>query len=515
MRNHNNSRRRFLQTALAGSCASGLADFSFLNTLPSVSASESSLPPNAVQFTPEMEPLVRLIEESPREKLMAKIADELRGQVSYRQLLSALLLAGVRNVQPRPSVGFKFHAVLVVNSAHLASISSPEAERWLPIFWALDNFKSSQARDVREGNWTMPAVDEAALPSAVTARERLIEGLENWDEAKTDVSVTSLCRAAGAHELFALFARYGVRDFRSIGHKAIFVANSWRTLQCIGWRNAEPVLRSLAYALLNHEGQDNPSKSDHDADRPWRKNLERIGRISKPVLGGRLDSAATQSLLTTIRDGSNDDAPELVVQLLNQGVSPRSVYDGLMAAAGELLMRQSGIVALHAMTTTNAMHYLFQTSQDDETRKLILLQNAAFLPMFRDSMRSRGNVGQQQIDRLNSTVEAEDSADGTSDERTVLAEVFADTNDVEAPSRALHYLEGGGDAKQFIQTARRLIFLKGTDSHDYKFSSAALEDYYHTSPTWRNRYLAAAIHQLRGNQEPDNKLVERIKEAWG
>jgi hypothetical protein len=34
-------------------------------------------------------------------------------------VLAALLLAGVRNIQPRP-VGFKFHAVLVVNSAHLA-----------------------------------------------------------------------------------------------------------------------------------------------------------------------------------------------------------------------------------------------------------------------------------------------------------------------------------------------------------------------------------------------------------
>ena len=81
-------------------------------------------------------------------------------------MLAALLLAGVRNVQPRPSVGFKFHAVLVVNSAHLASLGSPDTDRWLPIFWALDHFKSSQAQDVREGNWTMGPVDESAVPPA-------------------------------------------------------------------------------------------------------------------------------------------------------------------------------------------------------------------------------------------------------------------------------------------------------------------------------------------------------------
>ena len=58
-------------------------------------------------------------------------------------MLAALLLAGVRNVQPRPTVGFKFHAVLVVFSAHQASLSGPDADRWLPILWAIDDFKKS------------------------------------------------------------------------------------------------------------------------------------------------------------------------------------------------------------------------------------------------------------------------------------------------------------------------------------------------------------------------------------
>jgi hypothetical protein len=64
-------------------------------------------------------------------------------------------------------------------------------------------------------------------------------------------------RTAGAQDAFDLFCRFGARDFRDIGHKAIYVANSWRTLQNIGWQHSEPVLRSLAYALLEHEG-DNP-----------------------------------------------------------------------------------------------------------------------------------------------------------------------------------------------------------------------------------------------------------------
>ena len=54
-------------------------------------------------------------------------------------------------------------------------------------------------------------------------------------------------------------------------------------------------------------------------------------------------------------------------------------------------MRQPGIVAPHAVTTTNALHYAWQRCRDDSTRYL-LLQNAAFLSMFRQTMASRGQV---------------------------------------------------------------------------------------------------------------------------
>jgi len=57
---------------------------------------------------------VRLIEDTPREKLLEEVAARIKKGLSYREVLAGLLLAGVRNVQPRPSVGFKFHAVLVV-----------------------------------------------------------------------------------------------------------------------------------------------------------------------------------------------------------------------------------------------------------------------------------------------------------------------------------------------------------------------------------------------------------------
>src|SRR5215210_2708540 len=196
------ARRSFLRTAVAGSGAlAALGNLGFLSRLPSVSAQEAALDPRTVRFHPDIEPLVRLLEDTSRDRVLEEVAARIHRGLSYREVLAALLLAGVRNIQPRP-VGFKFHAVLVVNSAHLASLASPDSDRWLPIFWAIDQFKASQARDVQEGNWTMGPVEESKVPPSHAARAAFIAAMDDWDESAADVAVVGLVRTAGANELF-------------------------------------------------------------------------------------------------------------------------------------------------------------------------------------------------------------------------------------------------------------------------------------------------------------------------
>ncbi|HKS37790.1 MAG TPA: hypothetical protein VJW76_11410, partial [Verrucomicrobiae bacterium] len=82
-----------------------------------------------------------------------------------------------------------------------------------------------------------------------------------------------------------------------------------------------------------------------------------------------------------------------------------------------------------------------------------------------------------------------------------------------AARKVLAYLKDHPQPKELIDAARVLIFLKGRDSHDYKFSSAVLEDYANVSPAWRNQYLAASMFNLRGSGASDNDLVTRIRAA--
>jgi hypothetical protein len=173
-----------------------------------------------------------------------------------------------------------------------------------------------------------------------------------------------------------------------------------------------------------------------------------------------------------------------------------------------LVLRQAGIVSLHAVTSTNALRHAFEMSADDETRRWLILQNAAFLTMFRATMGQRGSVKENRIDQLAAVPLTSSGAEA-------VGEIFRDVgkNPAAAAGKVLAFREAKGDPAALMDAARLLIFFKGNDAHDYKFSSAVLEDYRRLSPAWRDRYLAASAYLLKGAGASDTGLVKRTQAA--
>src|SRR5713226_6404989 len=159
-----------------------------------LSRADAQLTPDVVKFRPEIEPLVALIERTPREKCAEMAVDQLRRGISYRQLLAALFLAGIRNVNPRPP-GFALHCVFVIHSAHLLSLEAPADSRLLPLFYALDDFKISQERDARaaSGDYIMREL-RGSLPAAERAAAELSAAMEAWDFERAERAIASLAR---------------------------------------------------------------------------------------------------------------------------------------------------------------------------------------------------------------------------------------------------------------------------------------------------------------------------------
>src|SRR5262245_6875959 len=129
----NPSRRRFLQTT-AGAASMRLADMASLSSIASITAAP---PPERITFGPDLEPIVRLMEETPREQCVRVFVDQLRRGLPYRRFLAASFYAGIRKARSHHEV-YKIHAV------HQVGLDVLAEERLLPLFWGLNGYKQRQ-----------------------------------------------------------------------------------------------------------------------------------------------------------------------------------------------------------------------------------------------------------------------------------------------------------------------------------------------------------------------------------
>ncbi len=509
------NRRGFLKSSATAGFVLGTAGPSLLSTLAPRARGEAEVTPDLVHLTPDVEPIVRLIEETPREKCTEMMVGQLQQGLPYRNFLAALFLAGVRNVMPHP-VGFKFHCVLAMHSANQLSLDAVPEDRLLPLFWALDQFKKSQADNVREGNIRMRELT-GTLPSPEKASGEFHEAMRTWDDERAQRAIAVFVRTRGADEVIEALWRYGARDFRDIGHKGIFVANSWRTLQTIGWRHAEPAMRSLVMALLDggsRRGSGTVPRGPRTGldDKTYQANAERAGQVFPKLpgnwTGSASDKAATTDLLEVLRTASIEDASQTLLQRLQAGkIQAQGAWDAVHLAASELMMRQPGILGIHTVTSTNALHYAFRTAVDPETRLLMLLHGVAWMGQFRQSMEGR-KFGTVKITELQPAKIDSDEAKAAAE---TLELIGHDTPGAAAHAYAL--AEQHPEPDTYFKLARRLVFRKGADAHRYKYAAAVFEDYGLVSPAWRPHMLATSVYYLNGSQDPDSKVITQALEA--
>ena len=186
------------------------------------------------------------------------------------------------------------------------------------------------------------------------------------------------------------------------------------------------------------------------------------------------------------------------------------MWDGLFLGAGELLMRQPGIVGLHSLTTLNALHYAYRATGDDATRAVHAPPGRAFVPLFRDAMKSRGKVERREDRRA--------GAGRRQDADFTAGDVFADAVDrtrTTAARMALTFLQGNPAGEK--ESDRRGPAADLPEGHATRTTTSSARRCWRTpryiAPAWRNRFLAASLFWLKGAGAPDSPLVERTRAA--
>jgi hypothetical protein len=391
------------------------------------------------------------------------LARELRAGRSLSELLSAILLAGAQDVQPKP-VGFKLHACLVIESARVLALASPRGEEALPLFFALYDLKTSQRLDEQEGGWELgpPPPIEGLDPQK--AGERWGAALLAGDRAEAERCATAIGLLPVTEASFEPAWIASMRDFHNVGHKPIYATQLAR--MAVRWKEAaaQPILRTLSMGLLE-ESEEAPQRALFDA------NLARSTAMPRGWEEGAPKSEAAFELLDSLRSASPERAVERGLELLATGVAPASLWTGIFLHASEILLRAPSLLPVHAFTSTHAFRHIARVSQRASTRALALLQALAWAPLYRERLRSliRPELAARRID--------------------------------DAEARAVAPTSSDRGAK--LETLRRDLLRQMFEHHQLKYAAALLDEAKLAPPEAASLYLAAAQGYLPApNGEP-------------
>lgn len=509
------TRRQFISSTAAAATAATVSEWAALLPISPASAADMRVTTELVRFGAEIEPIVALIEKTPREKCVEAMMLRLRDGLPYRQFLAALYLAAIRAAKWHGGIHGFDHNAYVVHSANQLALDLPVSERLLPAFYAMDNFKvMQQVYPNRPGTAELTGT----LPSAESAGEELRIGMEQWDPERAERAIVVLIRSRSMSQVLEQLWRYAGRDWRFIGHMAILVSNSCRLLETIGWQHAEHVLRYVAAGLAGWPKDD----AEGPQNQPYPRSLERVrkfaNRLPADWAQARGDEKLTTDLLTQIRTGDGDGACDLAIAQITSGKAKAgAIWDAAHLAASELVLsskphndhRPVNSNALHSNTACNALHYAFRAASSDQTRLLLALQALAWMPLYRKNIIKQGHFQEQvnitQLDAAPLPEKSDDAIDA----------IFASrTAKVRQTSRMAFAFAERENIEPLLSAARRTIPTNSSgDPHDIKFPVAIFEDLHLISPNWRPHVTAAAAHSFWGSERPELPGVQRVREA--
>ncbi len=446
--------------------------------------------------------LVRLLIDTPRGSLLEALAARIRAGLTTAELLRALAIAACREVSPYPDVGFKYHAVMMLQAVQLSMAALPRERAWLPLLWTADYFKAASAREDRLRPWSLPAAPERSRTPELSA---LVDALASWDRDEADRASVALMDAGQTHSVLQALMLYAARDFRAIGHKTITAANAHRLHSVLGTPVAAPLARSLAFAVQNPEGDADPARHDYVADDDWKTNQALAANLPRRWQTGRDDAAVAQTFLQELRTGKSEQAVTAATSLLRDDVSAHTVWEAVMMLAAELILRRANIISVHANTMANAMHYCYLVTEADSAKRLLLLQAVAFMVRFRALV----DLDRKARDRRIDAIELLRAASVDEIFQTLGRDRFR------AVRQALGWLDAGRDPVALAAQMRWYATLKNTGTHDIKFTEAMLENYGWLRFPWRNALLAASLMYANASTAPDDEVVVRARALVG
>jgi len=322
-----------------------------------------------------LEPLVRLMQETKPDRLMAELTAKLRNGTELRQLVAAAALANARTFGGEDYVGF--HTMMALGpSFHMAQELSGEAQA-LPVFKVLyRNTNRIQEHGGRRDE-TLHPVKPGSLSTGKSAEEQLRAAVRGKDIAAAEQTLAALVASSPEEALQSLLTT--VQDNTEV-HRVVLPYRAWDLMGIIGREQAHTLLRqSVRYCI---KAESSTPNSTWNEPRTLLPNLLEEHKLMGRAPGEKaVDDAWVENFSQTLFKSSATQAAAAAAAALAEGVTPDAIGEAITLAANQLVLRDMGrsprdetsgkpigsvhgdSIGVHATDSANAWRNLSRVSQ--------------------------------------------------------------------------------------------------------------------------------------------------------
>jgi len=283
-----------------------------------------------------LEPLVCLMQETPANRLLPKLADKLKAGTELRQLLAAAALANARTFGGEDYVGF--HTMMALAPAFHMAQELPKESQPLPVFKVLyRNTNRIQERGGRQ-NEVLKVVKCGSVSEGRIGGEQLREAVRRREVMEAEQTFAALAQRSPDDAFNDLL--YAVHDNTEV-HRVVLPYRAWDLLGLIGKEQAHTLLRqSVRYCLKSESSQRNPTGDEPRTLLP--KMLEEHKLLGRSPGERKAEDKWVEEFSQTIFKSTPQQAAEAVAASLAEGMSPADIGEAISLAANQLVLRDMG-----------------------------------------------------------------------------------------------------------------------------------------------------------------------------
>jgi hypothetical protein len=456
-----------------------------------------------VTYPERLESLVRMIEDTPPNQIVAAACDELGGGRSADELMLASALAAIRS-SDLPSVhhGGPLHPVAGLHAIRHMAARLPGAWGALPVVQnvALSN-RHIHSPDC--GPFILADAEPFAVKHSVTATLEAFERSVRFGEYNAcDRYFLYLLQALPPAQLLEHLLRVAAAKNTRDDHYLIYPVFTWRVVEHFGWEYARFLVRPAVRFVTRPPGPPDLEKVD--------ALIEEHGLLGRELrtASGEDETAAIAALSDDIGRTSNlNDIPRMLARSLAEGLSLEGAGEGLSLGASRLFLRSRtrAWTEVHTNTTANVQRFLLRQpglSARTKVRALLVwdagpdvrLVRRQLAPDVRPDPRRVASMGFRSQESLLQEIEElimSRHAPALHQAQGALPDSEDEIDRVVA--MAQQYGDCGHDPAFLITRLGRIVCRdQSTEMHAYKHHQATCEEFYDTRPSLRWTHLLAA-----------------------